>query len=232
MNVSSVPLSKLAWSSIGRKLITGVTGLALILFIVGHLAGNLLLLMPTGELFNIYAHKLASLGVLLYVIEAGLTLFFLTHAYTGIQIARNKAKARPVKYEVYKTQGGKSKQNISSRSMIVTGIVLLVFLVLHLLHFKYGVYHYTEIEGIGKVRDLYKTVVDYFANPLNVAFYVAVMILLGSHLRHGFWSALQSLGAMKPKFSNSIYGFGVILGFVISVGFLVIPIWLYVNQIM
>lgn len=231
MNVSSIPLSKLAWSTIGRKLITGITGLALILFVIGHLAGNLLLLLPSSEPFNLYAHKLMSLGPLLYVIEAGLVLFFLTHAYTGIKIALIKKRARPTKYEAYKTQGGKSKQNISSRSMIVTGMVLLVFLVLHIIHFKFGAYHTTTIEGIGEVRDLYRTVFEAFASLPIVLFYVAVMVLLGSHLRHGFWSALQSLGAMKPKYSNSLYNFGVFLGILLSVGFLLIPIWLYIKQI-
>lgn len=228
MATKALLFSSIISSSVGKKIITGLTGLGLIGFAVGHLAGNLLLLNPDPEPFNRYAHTLESLGVLLYVIEAGLTLFFLLHAYNGIMIYINKKKARPQDYGVYKTQGGKSKQTISSRSMAITGSIILIFLVLHLLHFKFGPHYTTTIEGLGEVRDLYKTVIEYFQGPLNVAFYVAVMLLLGIHLRHGFWSAFQSLGAMKPRWSNMIYSIGLVVAIVLSVGFLILPIYIFI----
>jgi succinate dehydrogenase / fumarate reductase cytochrome b subunit len=228
MNASQITLKKAIWSTVGKKVITGITGIALVLFITGHLAGNLLLLAPSPDLFNLYAYKLMSLGPLLYVIEAGLTLFFVSHAWTGFSIWLGKRKARPVDYALYKSQGGKSKQTFASRSMIVTGLVLLVFLVLHLLHFKFGAYHETTVNGI-VMRDLFKTVVDYYQSPLNVLFYTAVMVLLGLHIRHGFWSAFQSLAALKPRLVPVFFSAGLVLGVAYAAGFILIPIWLYIN---
>lgn len=228
MNASQLTFSTALWSTIGKKIITGITGLGLVLFITGHLFGNLLLLLPNPDYFNLYAHKLMSLGPLLYVIEAGLTLFFLSHAFTGLMIWRNKRKARPVNYALYNSQGGKSKQTFASRTMAFSGIVLLIFLVLHLLHFKFGAHYDTTIDGV-LMRDLFKTVVEYYASPLNVLFYTAVMVLLGIHIRHGFWSAFQSLGALKPRFVPAFFSAGILFGAFYAAGFVLIPVWIFVK---
>jgi len=212
-------------SSVGKKIMTGVTGLALCLFVLSHLIGNLLLLV-SADAFNLYTHKLEQMGVMLYFIESGLLLAFLLHAATGIQIYFNKRRARPQDY-AKKGNADDSKKSWSSLSMALTGIVLLVFLVLHLKTFKYGPQYETLVEGV-VMRDLYRLVIDVFQKPAYVISYVVVMALLGVHLRHGFWSAFQSLGVNHPRYSPIIFGTGIGFALIIALGFIVLPVWIYV----
>jgi succinate dehydrogenase / fumarate reductase cytochrome b subunit len=93
-------LLQAAQSQVGRKILTGLTGIFLTLFTIVHLVGNLALFDNSGQAFNQYAHTLMSLGPLLYVAEAGLALLFIVHAWIGISIWSKKRKARPVNYEV------------------------------------------------------------------------------------------------------------------------------------
>lgn len=221
-----LPFSSFVTSSVGKKIMTGVTGLALCLFVLSHLIGNLLLLV-SADAFNRYTYKLEQMGVLLYLIEAGLLIAFLVHAATGIQIYINKRRARPEDYVKKGNAGGVSKKSWSSLSMPFTGIILLAFLVLHLKTFKYGPRYETLVDGI-LMRDLYRLVIEVFQSPVYVTAYVAVMALLGVHLRHGFWSAFQSLGANHPRYNPIIFGTGIIFTLVIAFGFIVLPVWIYV----
>lgn len=212
-------------SPIGKKVFTGVTGLGLVLFSLAHMIGNLSYF--SGETaYNEYAHFLISLGPLFYAIELGLLAFFVFHIVLGINIYLGKRRARPNDYEVYKSAGGASRQSLSSRSMIVTGLILLVFLVLHLITFKYGTYYETTVDGV-VMRDLKRLVDEKFSQPLYAFGYPAIMLLLAVHLRHGVWSAFQSLGATNPRLTPIIYTVGGVLGLLIAIGFLVLPLWVY-----
>lgn len=212
-------------SQVGRKFVTGITGIALMLFVTGHLVGNLLLL-GDGTAFNLYGHKLESLGVLLYIIELTLTLILLFHAYIGISIAMEKRRARPQNYEKHVSRGHESRMSASSKSMIWSGLLLLVFIVFHVITMKYGPRYEVMIDGI-VVRDLYTLTVETFKNPLYVIGYVVIMALLWMHLRHGFWSAVQSLTLMSPKNEQSIRLFGKVYATALGFGFLFLPIWIY-----
>ena len=227
-------------NSVGRKILTGVTGIALTGFLIVHLAGNLTLFTidysNADNAFNRYAHFLHELGLLLIVAEIGLLTIFLIHAYLGIAIYLRKRKTRPEAYKQFKTRGGASKQGFSSRTMIVTGILLLLFTVSHVNHFKFGPgwsgeAEYTQVVNVGgeetQIRDLSKLVGETFQDPIYVIVYVGIMILLGFHLRHGIWSALQSLGAMNKKLTPVIYAIAGIVGILIALGFLLLPIWIY-----
>lgn len=218
------------WSSVGKKYLNAISGLALFGFIIVHLGGNLTLFAGgKGELFNSYAHHLESLGPLLVVAEIGLIAFFLFHIGSAISVRMSKREARPVPYAVTASKGGPSRQSLASRSMLVTGLVLLLFIPLHVWMFKFngGSPHaMTELHG-KEVKDLYALVVATFQNPGVVGLYTAVMLLLGLHLRHGFWSALQSLGAMSPKLSPVIYSAGLLLAILLAGGFLILPLWIY-----
>ncbi|MEX0928585.1 MAG: succinate dehydrogenase cytochrome b subunit [Balneolales bacterium] len=220
-------------SPVGRKVLTGVSGLALSLFIIIHLIGNLTLFRGP-DIFNSYSHFLHGMGWLLYLAEAGLIVFFLVHAYTGISIWWRKRQARPEPYAKYASKGGKSKQTFSSRTMIITGLVLLVFTVVHLNTFKFGAGWSGEAEYITEVggeemRDLSKLVFETFQNEFYVIGYVGVMVLLGFHLRHGIWSAFQSMGTINNKLSLLIYTVSGIFAVLIALGFLVLPIWIYLT---
>lgn len=234
MSTNSNVKSKSGITGIVRKFISGFTGIVWTLFLIGHLVGNLSLYKPEGETFNKYAHFLESLGGLLYLAEISLVIFLLMHAVSGIQVWLGKRNARPENYKMYKTAGGKSKQSLGSKSMIVTGSVLLLFIIVHVATFKYNVHlspedvPMTSVKGVDtEVRDLYKIVWDAFKNPVAAFGYTAVMLLLTLHLRHGIWSALQSLGTMKPKYSPVIYTVGGALAILIAFGFLSIPLYIY-----
>ena len=219
-------------SQVGRKLLTGLTGLGLTVFVIGHLLGNLQIIV-SSDLFNKYAYSLESLGPILWVIEVGLVVLFAVHIAIGVSISKQKRKARPVNYAVYNSAGKPSYQTSSSKSMMVTGSVLLIFLIIHVATFKFGVglTEYTTIVNGVEMRDLYRNVYEVFQNPLYVALYVGVMVLLGMHLRHGVWSAIQSLGALNKKYRPTIYTVGVSLAATIALGFLVLPVWLYIYGI-
>lgn len=217
-------------SAVGRKIITGITGIALTLFTVIHLVGNLSLLSSNYDTFNIYAEKLASLGVLLYIAEIGLVAFFAVHAIVGISIFLRKKAARPVDYSVYASAGSASKQSFSSRSMIITGTILLAFLVFHIVSFKYGpgvAEGYVSTVDGHEIRDLRRLVYEKFSNPLYAFGYPIVMILLGVHLRHGIWSGLTSLALVKPKLSSVVYSIGGVIGGLIALGFIILPLAIY-----
>jgi succinate dehydrogenase / fumarate reductase, cytochrome b subunit len=113
--------------------------------------------------------------------------------------------------------------------MIYTGIVLLIFIPAHIWMFKFNAGNeFTYVEANGKeMKNLYAVVVDAFQNPAIVFGYTAVMLFLGFHLRHGFWSALQSLGTMCPKGSPLIYTAGLIFAVLLAGGFLVLPLYFY-----
>ncbi|NGP77091.1 succinate dehydrogenase cytochrome b subunit [Balneolaceae bacterium YR4-1] len=218
-------LLKALKSQVGRKILTGITGIGLIIFIIGHLAGNLSL-FGDASAFNEYTYALESMGVLLYIVEAGLAFFFLLHAYIGISIWWNRRKARPEGYNKYQTKGGPSHQSWASKSMIFTGIVLLVFLVIHIDTFKFGETATVMNDGT-QMRNLKALVIDTFQNPIYAFGYTLVMILLGFHLKHGFWSAFTSLTMKHKKYSAVIYSIGIIFAILMAVGFLFIPLYIY-----
>jgi succinate dehydrogenase / fumarate reductase cytochrome b subunit len=215
---------------IGRKLITGVTGLGLALFVLIHMVGNLSYFAPNPNAYNVYSHTLASLGPLLYAVEIGLVAFFLFHAWLGYSIWLQTRKARPVGYTTYTSAGDPSRQTVSSRSMILTGVILFVFAVFHVISFKYGPglesNYVVTVDGV-EMRDLKRLLEERFASPLYTFGYVGVMLLLAVHLRHGVWSALQSLGAVSKRLTPAVYLAGGILGVLIAVGFFLLPLYIY-----
>lgn len=212
-------------SSIGRKQLIAVSGLLLCGFLVAHLAGNILLLVGS-DAFNIYAYKLHQLGPLLYLAEAGLVVLFGGHLALAMKLTWENKVARGQKYYV-KNRTGRG-ETIMSATMPYTGIILLIFLVLHIIQFKYGPYYSTEIDGV-IMRDLYKTVIEYFASPLNTAWYVVAMFAAAVHTSHGFASSFQSFGWNHPKWMPGVKSLGVIYAIAVGGGFAIITILLHVK---
>ncbi|MGB5972457.1 MAG: succinate dehydrogenase cytochrome b subunit, partial [Nodosilinea sp.] len=204
------PLLRFYRSSMGKKLITGTTGLALVSFVLAHMAGNLLLFWGR-DAYNAYALAIEHLGIVFYVFELVLLTVVLLHAAVGIEIFWRKRQARPQGYSTYQSAGSPSYQTLSSRTMIVTGLVLAVFLVAHLLTFKFGPYYATELAG-EPARDLARLVVEKFQHLPYVAGYSAVLVLLASHLRHGLWSALQSIGLLNQGIRPLVVGASAVAG--------------------
>ncbi|MDJ0901839.1 MAG: succinate dehydrogenase cytochrome b subunit [Xenococcus sp. MO_188.B8] len=213
------------YSSVGKKLLTGITGLGLTLFVGVHMLGNLVL-FASPDAYNQLAHFINSWGILLFLFEIFLLGIVIIHAWLGIVIRIKSERSRPIKYKMLKSAGEPSKQSLSSRSMIVTGLVLLVFLVFHLSSFKFGTYYSTSVNGV-VMRDLAKLVIETFRNPVYTFGYLGVMILLGLHLRHGFWSAWQSLGLLSSTWSSVVYIIAFFLASLIAIGFLVLPLAIF-----
>lgn len=214
-------------TTVGKKIVMAVTGLLLIGFLIVHLAGNLALFVPDGgRAFNLYAHKLSGYRGLLTVARIGLLAFFLFHIVTGLRVFAANVSARKHRYAMAVSKGGPSKLSPASRSMLITGIVLAIFVPIHVSMFSLGPYYPTVIDGV-PVRDLYRLVVEKFKNPLIAFGYAGVMFLLGMHLRHGFWSAFQSLGALSKRTLPVVYSIGFVFALLLAGGFLVLPLYIY-----
>jgi len=217
------------YSSLGKKIFMGFSGLMLCGFIIVHLIGNLTLLLPDKDPFNKYANFLTTgVGNVIYVAEFLLASVFLIHFIYALFVTFDNWRARPQKYAVVKDAKHTSKKSLASRTMIYTGIVVIVFLVWHLLHFKFGeMIMYTTADG-QVIRDLYIVVYKFYGNIVNIVLYIAVMALLGFHLSHGFWSAFQSLGLNGKRFTPFIYGIAAIFAVVMAAGFIVLPVWIFI----
>ncbi len=221
---------KLLTSTLGQKYLTALTAFFLVLFSISHVAANLLLLKTDSEPFNLYTQKLASFGGLLYFAEAGLAVTFLLHMIVAIILRRRAAAARPQGYAVSQTKGGPSRSGFSSRYMIVSGLVLTVFLVIHIKHFKFGPGieqgYVVDLNG-ENARDLYRWVIESFQNPFFVSWYVAAMFFLGLHLKHGIWSIFQSLGLNGERSTRPLTVVSIVLAILIAGAFAIIPIGVY-----
>ncbi|MFZ0389023.1 MAG: succinate dehydrogenase cytochrome b subunit [Calditrichia bacterium] len=217
-------------NTVGRKYIIAAAGLFFYLFVIGHLIGNLTLFSDNPSLFNNYSHKLISLGPLLLLVELILLALFLLHFILGTITALKNRNARDKNYVVLRSAGRTSKKSLSSTTMIYTGLVILVFTVLHLITFKYGpgidAGYIINHDGT-QIRDLHRLVVEVFQKEWVVIWYVAAMIFLGFHLRHAFWSALQSLGLSNPRLTPVFYGLGTVLAILLAAGYIIIPVWVY-----
>jgi succinate dehydrogenase / fumarate reductase cytochrome b subunit len=228
-------------STVGQKVVMGITGLLLTGFLIMHLLGNLALLKPDKHPFNRYAEFLHSLGTGLLGAEFILATLFLFHIIFGIIITWENRKARLIGYEEQTWAGPPSRRNISSSTKIYTGMLILVFMVIHVWQLKFRGLGGDELvklsggaksitDGMPMLLDFYTFVHLYFHKAWNVFFYSVIMILLGLHLGHGFWSAFQSLGVSHPKYTPIIYRLGYFLGVVIATGFFFIPILIYLRR--
>jgi len=217
------------WSSVGKKYLNGLTGLMLVGFIIVHLIGNLTLFIGAGA-FNGYAHFLETAlhGWLIYAFEIVMLVIFGFHIVTGVMVAWiDKQRARPVKYDVQRNAGGASRKTLSSRTMIITGIILAAFVVLHIKMIKFGDHALLPMPDGHHMKDLYGVVLAAFKEPIWAFGFPAAMILLGFHLRHGFWSMFQSLGWTNDRVLPALNGLGLLFALVMAAGYIVLPLYLY-----
>lgn len=216
-------------SSIARKYWMAFTGLFLCLFLMGHLAGNLQLLLSPEEAtvkFNEYAKFMTTnpaVKILSYLTYISIVL----HAIDGIILARQNKAARPQKYVMEKASANSSW---ASRSMALLGLITLVFIIIHMKSFWYEM-HFGElpIDANGN-KDLYAITAGAFQNIWYTLFYVAAMAALAFHLSHGFASAFQSLGLNHPKYTPAIKKVGMIFSILVPLAFAAIPLYLFLNQ--
>ncbi len=232
-----IPLKQALTSSVGKKYLMSVSGLAMVGFVITHLLGNLQLFFPEDVSFNEYAKALHDLGPLIWVAEIALIGIFLLHVWLGVRLSLRARQARGSRYEAgLKSKGGPSHNTMLTRGMIVGGLVLLVFIPLHVLHMKYGLFSPPEIAnakvmiGGEEATNLHARVVYAFKNPVWVVVYMAAMVALGVHLRHGFWSAFQSLGALNRRLERPVVVVTSIIAILLALGFFFIPLILYIRH--
>ena len=204
-------------SSIGRKIIVALTGLALVLFLAGHLSGNFLI-FAGEEAFNEYAEFLHSFlhGAGVWIARLGLLACFFVHIWFTVLLTKENKAARPKYAHNATVQAPKS-----SRIMIWSGLTIIAFVIFHILHFT--VRTDAELATIGEISP-WEMVIVGFQNPLVVIFYLISMTLLCSHLSHGVGSIFQTLGLRSKKTAGPIKFISKAYAVVIYLGFISIPI--------
>lgn len=213
-------------NSVTKKQVMGVSGLLLCGFVLTHMLGNITLVIGS-DVFNKYAYTLTS-NPLIYVAEAGLLAIFFTHLFMAFKLTYENKIARPVAYYIREKSGRGS--TFASSTMAYTGVIALVFLVIHILGLKFGTHYDTTVDGI-VMRDIYRTTVEYFQDPLKVLFYIFAVVALGIHVSHGFWSAFQSLGFSHPKYTQKLRYASVAFGLLIGLGFSALAVFCHMKGV-
>ena len=214
-------------STLGRKLIMALTGLFLILFLTGHVSGNLLLFKDDGgEAFNMYA-KFMTTNPAVKVLSYLTYISVIGHVIYSIALARHNKAARPVSYSVTK---GSTNSSLASRNMGILGTIILLFLAGHMYTFWYQM-HWGEVPMVTiegeEYKNLYSVVQLAFQQTWMVAIYVVSMGFLGFHLSHGFASAFQTLGLNHKKYSPAIQFVGRAYCILVPILFASMPIYIY-----
>lgn len=221
------PIVKACCTSVGQKILMALTGLALVGFLITHLAGNLLL-YAGEEKFNEYAKGLHSLGPVLWALETGLAATFLAHIGLAISTAAMSAQARR---NAYGERDSKQDTNImagggASNWMLPTGLMVLVFLVLHVADMKFNLRTSLGLSGFEHGEEnLYAHVKDVLNDGVARVIYILGLAALGVHLSHGISSAFQTLGISHSRWNGLIKFVGAAFGWLLAIGFISLLVW-------
>jgi succinate dehydrogenase cytochrome b subunit len=209
-------------SSVGRKMIVAITGVILILFVIGHLLGNLQIFLGP-EWINAYSQHLRDLGPLLWLVRIILLATVLAHIYFTILLAIENRRARPKAYK----DRDYVKATWASRHMVVSGLVVLAFIIFHLLHFTARKFNpqfpLLKLDPLNRY-DVYSMMVYGFQNYYVSGFYILGLFLLALHLSHGSSSFFQSLGLSNKKLAPRLAAGGRILAWLLFIGYASIPV--------
>ncbi|MFF5360367.1 succinate dehydrogenase [Streptomyces scabiei] len=211
-----------AWdSSLGKKTVMAVSGLIMLAYLVVHMLGNLKIFFGSDE-FNGYAHWLRTLGEpflhhewALWIVRVVLVAAVVAHATAAYQLSRRDLRARPSRY-VHK----KRRASYATRTMRWGGVILALFLVWHILDLTTGTVH----PGGFEAGHPYQNVIDTFSTWYGNVVYIAAVLALGLHVRHGFWSAAQTLGAGSRTRDRALRTTANVLALVLTAGFVSVPV--------
>ncbi len=221
-------------TAVGKKYVMAITGIMMIGFVVAHMIGNLKMYLGAADL-NHYAdflkhllYPLAPKGVTLWLMRAGLLAALVLHVHAAYSLTRLNHQARAVKY-----QGPRDYQvaNFASRTMRMTGIVVALFLIWHLLDLTFGTVNTVGGSGTFVREDVYQNVVNSFNRPVVAIFYILANIALGVHLFHGTWSLFQSMGWNNPRFNSWRRGIAAGIATLVVVGNVSFPIAVLTNVV-
>jgi succinate dehydrogenase / fumarate reductase cytochrome b subunit len=213
-------------TSIGMKLLMAVTGSAFILFVIGHLVGNLQVFIGQ-EPVNHYAEFLKGLGGLLWIERILMLAFFVVHIWFGLTLYFQNRSARPASYTCNNTV----QASISSRTMIFSGLGMCLYVIYHLLHFTFVVTNpeYASLRDSAGRFDVYSMVVLGFQNVGISTVYLLAMIALGFHLNHAVGSLFQTFGLNNPEWRKRFKLLGNVVAIGVALGYASIPIAVLLN---
>ncbi|GDX63394.1 MAG: succinate dehydrogenase cytochrome b subunit [Ignavibacteria bacterium] len=221
-------------STVFTKIVMAISGLLIIGFLVGHLLGNLLM-FAGPEKINGYALGLKNLGPLLWLVRIAMITAFGLHVWSSIELASRNRSARPIAYDTKKSL----KSTLASRTMLVSGMAILFFVIYHLLHYTFGIIqpntYYAggyRMESTGEiVHHVYNMVVAGFQNPFIALSYMIALAFMSSHVSHATSSAFQTLGVTNPNISKITSKIGPALAAIFLIGYLSIPIGVMIGVI-
>jgi succinate dehydrogenase / fumarate reductase cytochrome b subunit len=207
-------------SSVGKKIIMGVTGLILVGFVISHVASNLLVFQGPGGI-DAYAAFLRSTGKLLWIARAGLIITAILHIDAAYQLTVRARASRPQGYARRSPQ----VSTWGARSMRWGGVLLLAFIIFHLLHFTFGTVHPSHPDF--NHSTVYANLLTGFSSPWVVLFYEIAMVALGLHLYHGTVAMIMSLGGSHPRYTPLWRKVATVTALLVAGGFMVIPLAIY-----
>ena len=199
-------------TSVGKKQLMAVTGFLFLLFLTAHLLGNLSVYGGPAS-FVSYAEHLHALGKLLLAAEIGMAVALIIHVTTAVFLFFENRRARPVRYAVDKGGGGRT---LSSQTMPYTGLLILGFIGVHLATFSHHIVDQTT-------RNIFQIAAAVFSNPIYLAIYIIGVLLVAFHVRHGLWSAFQTVGANHPKYMPFIQKLSIVFAVIVAIGFGSLP---------
>ncbi|MEY3479761.1 MAG: hypothetical protein RIQ71_536 [Verrucomicrobiota bacterium] len=215
------PLLAFAKSSIGKKWIVGISGSLLILFILAHLAGNVTIYIgPYGEGINVYAQALHASPLFLWTARGGLLLVFLVHIFTALSLVLENRRAKPQRYAVK----ARVQSTIYVRTMALSGLVVLSFLIFHVLQFAAGMSPHSHLYDLEGRHDVAAMIILSFHHPLVSGFYLLSLLLLGMHLSHGISSIFQTFGLNGRKSAALIKNGALVVAWALMAAFASIPV--------
>ncbi len=214
--------SSVWWVSILKKYLMGLTGLGLALFVLLHMLGNLFI-FAGDKAYNLYMHQMVNMEAS-SIIQVGLLSAFLLHIILAFILSVKNYFSRLKKYA--RAASGWKATAWYQKGLIAQGAVILVFVILHLITFKFGV-HYKINYGNEEIRDLFRLVVEAFQNPITVVWYIVALLVLFIHLFHGLSSSFQSLGLNHPRFNKSIKGISLVYAVLVTVGYISLPLYVF-----
>jgi len=214
-------LVRIYHSTVGMKSIMAITGLLLFGFVLAHMLGNFI--AYTGrDNFNAYAHSMQSMGGLLWAARAGLLAIFVLHIFTAFRVTLLSRAARPEAYVCKKPVDA----SFASRTMMMSGLIVLVFILYHLAHFTFHVVGgdiHGQLDELGR-HDAYYMFVMGLGNPVSAVIYIIGNILLGLHLSHGLQSLLLSLGVNHPQYRGVLSTTGFAAAWAVAIGNVSMPL--------
>ncbi len=217
------PMKRAITSTLGKKIIMGISGLLLIGFVIIHLSGNFLLYVGFAD-YNHYAHTLHSTR-LIYIAEIGLLVLFVLHIYLAFQITRENRLARPVSYQMRRSKQGQIPWTPSA-VMFVSGAIVLAFILLHLADFRFEL----RLPGAPGEEPAFRALRK-LQNPISASVYFIGSLFLGWHLWHGFQSVFQTFGFNHPKYTPWIKRLGFVLAIAFGLGFASFPVWAFFKKL-